>query len=117
MRRSVPARLRPIGSGDGGQPDLEARALSELAGHPDAAAVVLRDVLDDRQAEPGPTGLARTGTVHSVEALEDPGKVPVRDPQPGVGDLQDDLAFGAGQLDADLPTRPRVADRVVDEVA
>src|SRR5512132_3024480 len=98
------------------QPNLEPRPLPELARHLDPATVVLRDVLHDRQAEPRPAGLARPGAVHSVEALEDAWQVPVRDPQARVDDREDDLAVVAREVDVDMSSRSRVADRVVDQV-
>src|SRR5262245_3447881 len=113
MQRSV----RATGSPGRGQPNLEPRASSQLARPVHPAAVVLGDVLDDRQAEPGPARLARAGAIDAVEALEDAWQVAVRDAEAGVRDREDDLAVRAGELDVHLPTRPGVADRVVHEVA
>jgi hypothetical protein len=83
MRRSVPAPLaarRAVRRRR--QPHLEPRPLPELARHLDPAAVVLGDVLHDRQAEPRPAGLARPRAVDPVEAFEDPGRSRLGIPRP-----------------------------------
>src|SRR3990170_4691585 len=76
------ASLRGLPAGDdgasrcGGQADLERGADAELAPHGNRPAVVLDHVLHDRQAEAGPSGLARARPIHPVEALEDTREVP-----------------------------------------
>src|SRR5690606_20255495 len=58
-----------------GQLGSDAGALSDSALGMDAAAVCLDQVLDDGEAESRATRRARAGSVHPVEALEDPGHV------------------------------------------
>src|SRR5690606_31077592 len=53
-----------------GQAQGERRALAGLGPHGDLAAVVGGDVLDDAQAEPGATRVARARRVDAVAALE-----------------------------------------------
>ena len=63
-------------SGEAGQPHLNRRALRRARSSTSTrAAVVLGDVLDDREAEAGPAGLARPRPVDAVEAFEDPRQV------------------------------------------
>ena len=59
---------------------------AELALDVDLAAVVLDDVPDDGEAEPGAAGRARASLVDAVEALEDPRHLVGRDADALVGD-------------------------------
>ena len=81
------------------------------------AAVVLGDVLHDRQPEPRAAGLARTSPIDAIEPLEHPRQVPRRDAHAVVGDDQLHPAVAALQRHRDRPAGARVADRVVDQVA
>src|SRR5947207_3406971 len=99
-----------------GETHLEGRAAAELALHGDAAAVVLSDVADDREAEAGAAGVSRTSAVDPVEALEDPREVAGGNADPGVRYLHPRLAGGRADAHANGATGVRRADRVVDEV-
>src|SRR5699024_6453050 len=80
VRRGPPC---PCGDGPGaahlGQPQGEGRPLSGQGPGGDLPAVVARDVLDDRQAQPGPAGGPGAGAVDPEEALEDALQVLLRD--------------------------------------
>ena len=66
----------------------------------------LRDVAHDREPEPGPAGLAASGAVDAVEALEDPLEIARRDPDAVVAHRD------RGAVVAALGRRPRPAGRV-----
>src|SRR5262245_53512892 len=78
------ARVRPRGprapAGVGGQRQEKRGAQPGLAAHLHLAAVVLRDAVDRREAEPGAAGL------RGEERLEDVREVGRRDPVAGVAD-------------------------------
>src|SRR5262245_22058493 len=81
------------------QREAERRALAGLAAlGPDAAAVVLDDLLADREAEPGAMGLAVRGE-RLEERLRDLG----RDAAAGVLDLRAQLAVFDREAEKDLP--------------
>src|SRR4029079_4546644 len=80
----VVLRDRPVGRR--GQGHREGRAASLLAPDAHPSPVVLADVLDDGQAEPGAPGGARAGGVDPVEALEDALLLGRRDALALVGD-------------------------------
>src|SRR5690606_19420128 len=65
-----------------GQRDPKARALPQLARHPDAATVRLDQVLDDGETKAGAAEIARAPLVHPVEALEHTTEVLLRDSGP-----------------------------------
>src|SRR6185295_19824534 len=88
--------------------DPERRALAEPARDLDLAAVRLGDVLDDREAEPGPPLLAGAPLVDPIEALEDARQGLLRDPDAGVLDLD-----ARGPLPAGHPHPHRAAGAVV----
>src|SRR2546422_497688 len=79
---------------------------------PDPPAVVLGDVPDDREPEPGPPRRARPGPVDAVEALEDPGQLAGRDADALIGDGDPDPVAVPDDRHAD-DSRLRVADGVV----
>src|SRR5262249_40089266 len=72
--------------------------------------------LRERQAETGPTLLARAPRVDPVEALEDPLAVLGRDPGALVDDLDPARVRGIPGDDADRAARRAVLDGVVDHV-
>src|SRR5699024_10034477 len=82
VRRGPPC---PCGDGSGaahlGQPQGEGRALARQGPGGDLSAVVARDVLDDRQAQPGAAGGPGAGAVDPEEALEDAFQVLLGDAQ------------------------------------
>ena len=72
----------------------------------DVAAVRLRYVAHDCQAETGAAGLAAARAIDAVEALEDPGEVPLGNAHTVVADAQagDDPLRVSGVL-SDCPAR------------
>ena len=80
--------------------------------------MVAHDVADDRQSQPGAAGVAGTGPVHPVEALEDPVEVAARHPDAVVGDEQpDDPVDGVVDgFDEHLGAGRGVLDGVVEQV-
>ena len=62
----------------GRQADREQRAAAVTVRRRHLAAVQLDEMLDDRQPKAGAAG-PRSGLVHSVEALEDPRQIFIRD--------------------------------------
>src|SRR3954463_3761619 len=78
-----------------GQPGPEARAAAERPLGGDRAAVRLRDLAHDREAEAGPGHAARRR--RAVEAVEDEGDVLLGDP--GAEVAHGHLAAGDGDLD------------------
>src|SRR5207249_1636340 len=99
------------------QPYGEGRATTELAVHAHRPAVVRRDVLHDRKAEPGPTGVPGASPVHAIEAFEDPGLVAGRNTDPAVPHLEHGTPVLARHADLHAAARTRVLDRVLDQVA
>src|SRR4051794_26075635 len=75
-----------FGSIRGSQPDGKGRAFPEDAGDVEPAAMAVEDVLDDREAEAGPTQFARSGIVDAVETLGQAGQMLARDAVAVIGD-------------------------------
>jgi len=86
--------------------------------HPDGPAVRLHDVLHDGQAQPHPRPRALIG--HAKELFEDAGKMLLRDPHPGVGNLEpDELPFrlrGEGDLAAGRSVLLGVREQVGEDM-
>src|SRR3954464_4213071 len=82
--------------------DLEGRALADLGGDGDRAAVQLDDLARDREAKAGAALLARAGVVDLLELVEDPLLVLGRDAEAGVDDRQLVELAVAPALDLDL---------------
>ena len=98
---------------------------AERALDPDPAAVELHELARDREPEPRPVVLARRRRVHLRELAEDEVVVLGGDPDPGVPDLDDELAgdLGRGPVrvpepggDPDAPSLGGEVDPVPDEV-
>src|SRR5690606_34554034 len=83
---------------------------------PGAAAVRLRDVLDQREPDAAAAHALLRRALAPEEALEDALLVVVRDPRPLIGDPNLELAGGARDGDGDAFAIGRVLQRVVDEV-
>ena len=83
------------------------------APHTNLAAMVDRDMLDDRKAQPGSAGDPRSSRVDAVEALEDALEVAFGDTNALVSDT--DLDNIIAEMDADGD--PGVVRAVVDGVA
>src|SRR5699024_781235 len=111
---------RPHGDGPGaahlGQPEREGRALAGQRPGGDLAAVIARDVLHDRQAQPGAAGRARAGAVHPEEPFEDPLQMVLGDADPLIlhGDLDHAAVAAHGHPDAGAGIG--IGDRVGDQV-
>ena len=75
-----------------GQGEGEGAAAPDLALHPDAAAVVLDDLLADGKAQARALGLVGEGVAHLLEALEDLGLIGRTDSHSRVGHADHDLA-------------------------
>jgi len=58
------------------QGEEDSGPFSELAFDPKCPAMRLDEMLDNGQAQAGPTQLPEAGLIHPIEALGDPGKVP-----------------------------------------
>src|SRR5205814_7106256 len=83
----------------------ERRTLTFVRLHGDVAAVGLGDVPDDRQPEPGSTGVTTSRPVDAVEALEDAFEITRGDPDPVIAyDERDAVSVDAC---ADLDRRAR----------
>src|SRR2546425_2435794 len=116
MSRNLPSdrptvRLLRQGDGERGPPPRTAH-------HLDPPAVRLGDPLADREAQPGAGPLAGAGArrVGAPEAVEDVRQIARRDPDPGVGDADRDLAVLLAQLDADATPAGSVLHRVLNQV-
>ena len=70
----------------------------------DGSAGLCDDVLDDREAEPGPARRARP--VRAVEALEEPRELCLLDADPVVSTGQDDLACRRSRSTASVNVAP-----------
>ena len=89
-----------------GQTDGEPRSYPHLALHLNRALHLLDGVPDNRKSQTGPTDVPRAGFVHTVEALEDSGKVFLRDADAGIGDDNFHIAIGAeASFEMDLARR------------
>src|SRR5689334_10346512 len=86
-----------------GEHETDARAAARRILEPELAAVILHDLLDDRQAEAGALGAGRdVGLGQAIAPLD-------RQPLAVVVDLDDGRALGVAQADHDLsPRQPLV---------
>src|SRR6267143_913262 len=99
---------------DGG---VECRTVTDRALNPDLAAVHLDDLLNDREAQPGPGDRLGGAAPDPPEPLEHVADLVRRDAQPGIGDADErEAAFRAGRQGHHASVW-RVLDRVVDQVA
>ena len=96
-----------------GQREGEGAPLAEAARHGDVPAVLLDDVLHDREPEPDP--LARAAA-HLVELLEDVLEILLRDADALVRHRDLDRDGVLDRLDEDARAARRELDRVADEV-
>src|SRR5207249_8571273 len=81
--------------------EVEGRAVTDGAFHPDLAPVHLHDLLNDREAEASPGNRLRGAAAYPTEAFEDVPDLVLRDADAGVGDADQDVASvgAAGQGD------------------
>src|SRR5512135_3381402 len=122
---AVTARGRRVITGIGrpldpprGQADGETASLAAFAVDLELRLVAQYDVLDDREAEPGPAGGAGAAAVDPVEALGQPRQVFRGDADPGVAHLEHAAAVGVdAPRERDRATGRRVPDRIADQVA
>src|SRR3989339_831943 len=100
------------------QGEMERASRPFPAIHPHGSAVRLHDVLYDGQAQPD--SRPRTLIGHAKELFEDAGKIVLRDPHPGVGNLKpDELPFplrGEGDLAAGRCVLQGVREQVGEDV-
>ena len=109
-------RIRQDIAPDGVQIDPDARAATGQVLGEGAAAVGVRKLGDDGEAEAA--AATASGRVAPVEALEDAGQRRRRDPRAVVRDREDDVGAAAGRLDPGVAVgRRRRRQRVLDEVA
>src|SRR5438093_9252171 len=92
-------RIRAFGGERDGE--VERRAVTDRALHPDLAPVHLHDLLNDRQAEASPGNRLRGAAADPTKAFEDVPDLVLRDADAGVGDADQDVASvgAAGQGD------------------
>src|SRR5690606_11383333 len=103
-----------VGAAGLGLRDAEREGRPALRHRPetDVAAVPGGHVLDDAQAQTGAAGVARTGRVDTVEALEDPLGVAAADPDALVDDRDLHEALDGPGADRDGRAVGRVPQRV-----
>src|SRR5260370_14239635 len=76
----------------------------------------LNDVLGNGQSQASAPAFTRARRVHTIEALENPGLLSMRDSDTGIGNGHDYFPiFGAGP-DYNLPPRRCVLDSIVEQV-
>src|SRR5688572_5362879 len=121
-----PAPVHTLGTcgGSRGRGDAPGRkARREAAAPPDFALDVqvslmpCECVLDDREAEAGATGIARTSAIDTVKTLGQPRDVLCRDPGPRIFDGERRAIAQFTPRDADLAAGGRVAHCIAHEIA
>ena len=74
-------------------------------------------MLDDGEAQAGPSQLTASSLVDSVESLEDSREILRRNASAGIGNLDHELPSVAPRHDADAASRTRVFDRIVNQIS
>src|SRR5689334_8957917 len=97
--------------------DLETASPAQLAASLDPASMLLGDMLDDREPEPGAAGVPRASSIHPIEPLEDARQVSARDPNARVRDREDGVRVGALDANLDPSAGSCEPDRIVQQVA
>src|SRR5262245_57301090 len=97
-------------------PERERAPLPRLAVDPDLAAVHLRDLLRDCQADSVAAGLLNRRAAAAIELLEDLSVLRLRDAEPAVGDSQVDEAVALCDAHLDFLALARILQRVVEQV-
>jgi hypothetical protein len=97
------------------EPDREARALADHAGHGDRAPVQLRELLDQREPDARALVAASARALDAVEALEEPVELVGRDAAARVGHHQLGMAVDGLQAHVDA-ARERELERVGEQV-
>src|SRR5712692_5616019 len=97
--------------------EVECRTVTDRALDPDLSPVHLDDLLNDREAQPGPGYRLGGATSDPAEPLEDVADLVWRDAQAGVGDADERKPAIRACRQGHRPAVWRVLDRVVDQVA
>src|SRR5256886_6276146 len=97
--------------------EVEGRAVTDGAFHPDLAPVHLHDLLNDREAEASPGDGLRGAAADPTEAFEDVPDLVLGDADAGVGDADQDVASVGSAGQGDGPALGRILHRIVDDVA
>src|SRR3954465_6903080 len=100
-----------------GQPKGECRSCALRTPYPHLAAMVDRNVLDDREAKSGAASCARARWVDAVEPFEDAFEVTFWDPDALVGDADLDDVVNEADADRDAGGVRAVVDGVSHQVA
>src|SRR5262245_22757470 len=106
--------------GRGGQDRRKGRALAELGGNDQLAAMAVENVLDDGKPQAGSTFLAARRDADPVETLGQPGQVLRCNARAVVGYRQDKAGAATsrfrlmGNLDANAPARLAVLQGVLN---
>ena len=96
--------------------ESEGRALTELAIHRKRAAVELRELECQRQADAHATLVPPLGALHLVKPFEDLRLLFVRDPRPRVGDLDGRSVWPVSHSHVDLPAGRGELHRVAKQI-
>src|SRR5207247_6929598 len=97
--------------------EVEGRAVTDGAFHPDLAPVHLHDLPNDREAEASPGNRLRGTAAYPTEAFEDVPDLVLGDADAGVGHADQDVASVGAAGQDDSSALGRVLHRVVDDVA
>src|SRR5262249_2564 len=108
VRAFVYARLRKI--------DLDRETSKLRAAVPNRIGVLVGDRCNDRQAEPGPTGIATARLVEPAKTFSELREIGVRDARTSILDAENDAAVRCAHVDVNRRGRLGVAARVRDEV-
>src|ERR1700756_2173122 len=108
------------------QKDGKGRAHPRCALQLEKSSMVIEDMLDDRQAEPGSAHLSRTGGVNAVEPLSQPRKVITRDPLATISHsnrdecgrtiITDKVSLFTISADRNVAPRAAILDRVIHQI-
>ena len=79
--------------------------------------VLLQQVFDDRQTQPGTTRLTRAADIDAIKPLSQSRQMLRHDTDAGIGDLEVDTAGYGKQSNMNLTTRRRVAHGIHDQVS
>src|SRR6266403_2807998 len=99
-----------------GEQDTNGRAPTKLAFRFDAAAVQLRDVLDDGKAKAGAAQLAAARLVDPIKSLEDARQIFFANADSSVANTECNLAVVAVRVQADFGAGPRIFHGIIEQV-
>src|SRR5580693_6935416 len=83
--RLVPQANRGPLQIENGNGEMELRALADFALHPDAAAVALDKILDEREPESGAANFAGTSHIDAVKTFKNARLIHLRNADAGIG--------------------------------